>query len=103
MGEKDPCEVLGVNRDASEDEIKEAYREKVKRYHPDACEKENAEELFKRVKDAYETIQSDGSTDTGSGQGKASADTGSGSTEKRSGKGRERKGQSEAEGKDRAN
>jgi len=73
MGGQDAYEVLGIDRNSSEDEIKQAYREKVKRYHPDACDKENAEELFKRVKNAYEALQSGGEvseTGSGSGQGK---------------------------------
>jgi hypothetical protein len=107
MGGQDPYEVLGVNRNASEDEIKEAYREKVKRYHPDACDKENAEELFKQIKDAYETLQSGGSADTGSGSGqrKSSPNTSSNSTRKRSGQERERaqKRTSKREGRNRTN
>lgn len=52
----DPYEVLGVERGASEEEVKTAYRQKVKQYHPDRCEREDAEELFKQVKEAYEAV-----------------------------------------------
>ena len=107
MGGQNPYEVLGVNRDASQDEIKEAYRDKVKQYHPDACDKENAEEIFKQVKNAYETLQPDGSTDTdsGSGQRKTSPNTGGKSTKKRSERERERtqRRDSKREGRNRRN
>ncbi len=61
-----PYEVLGVPRDASGDEIKEAYREKVKEYHPDTSERENAAEMFKRVKEAYEEVYADSSASAAS-------------------------------------
>lgn len=54
----DPYDVLGVSRDASDDEIKEAYREKVKEFHPDTSDREDAAEMFKKVKDAYEVVYS---------------------------------------------
>ncbi|MDZ7687409.1 MAG: DnaJ domain-containing protein [Halobacteriales archaeon] len=53
----DPYEVLGVPRDASEEEVKEAYREKVKEYHPDTSERDDSAEMFKRVRDAYEEVR----------------------------------------------
>ena len=56
----DPYKVLGVARDASEDEIKKAYRSLSKKYHPDANinnpNKDKAEEMFKLVQEAYQQI-----------------------------------------------
>jgi molecular chaperone DnaJ len=53
---EDFYEVLGVSRDATEDEIKEAYREKAREYHPDVSDDPNAEEKFKQVKKAKEVL-----------------------------------------------
>ena len=56
----DPYSVLGVSRDASMDEIKKAYRKLSRKYHPDANinnpNKEQAEEMFKQVQQAYDQI-----------------------------------------------
>lgn len=56
----DPYSVLGVSRDASMDEIKKAYRKLSRKYHPDANinnpNKEEAEEKFKQVQQAYDQI-----------------------------------------------
>ncbi len=56
----DPYKVLGVSRDASDDEIKKAYRQLSKKYHPDANinnpNKDKAEEMFKLVQEAYQQI-----------------------------------------------
>jgi molecular chaperone DnaJ len=51
--------VLGVSRDASEDEIKQAYREKATEHHPDVSDDPNAEEKFKKVKKAKEVLLDD--------------------------------------------
>jgi molecular chaperone DnaJ len=48
--------VLGVSRDADEDEIKEAYREKAREYHPDVSDDPDAEEKFKQAKKAKEVL-----------------------------------------------
>ena len=56
----DPYSVLGVSRDASDDEIKKPYRKLSRKYHPDANinnpNKAQAEEKFKEVQQAYEQI-----------------------------------------------
>ncbi|MFC6973822.1 molecular chaperone DnaJ [Halomicroarcula sp. GCM10025709] len=53
---QDFYEILGVSQDASEDEIKEAYREKAREYHPDVSDDPNAEEKFKQAKKAKEVL-----------------------------------------------
>ena len=51
--------VLGVDRDASEAEIKRAFRQKASEYHPDVSDDPNAEEKFKRIQDAKEVLLDD--------------------------------------------
>jgi len=60
MAKRDYYEVLGLNRDASEDDIKKAYRKLAMKWHPDRNpDNPKAEEHFKEAKEAYE-ILSDG-------------------------------------------
>lgn len=55
-----PYDVLGVEKDASDEEVKDAYREKAKEHHPDQG---GDEEKFKEVQKAYEEITSEGGFD----------------------------------------
>ena len=58
MPEKDYYEVLGVNRSASDDEIKKAYRKLAVKYHPDKNPgDQEAEEKFKEVSAAFEVLK----------------------------------------------
>ena len=58
MAKRDYYEVLGVNKNATDDELKKAYRKLAKKYHPDANldNKAEAEAKFKEVNEAYETL-----------------------------------------------
>ena len=54
---RDYYEVLGVSRDAGEQEIKKAYRKLAREYHPDANQEDpNAAEKFKEINEAYEVL-----------------------------------------------
>lgn len=58
MSYKDPYTVLGVDRNASEEEIKKAYRNLAKKYHPDANPNNpEAAEKMKEINAAYDQIQ----------------------------------------------
>ena len=56
----DPYRTLGVSRNASDDEIKKAYRTLSRKYHPDSNinnpNKEMAEAKFKEIQQAYQQI-----------------------------------------------
>ena len=62
MAKRDYYEVLGVSKDASESEIKKAYRKAAMKYHPDKfsnsseSEKKDAENKFKEINEAYEIL-----------------------------------------------
>ena len=57
MAKRDYYEVLGVNRDASDEEIKKAYRKLAMKFHPDRNpDNPKAEEQFKEAKEAYEIL-----------------------------------------------
>jgi molecular chaperone DnaJ len=57
MAKRDYYEVLGVNRDASDEDIKKAYRKLAMKHHPDRNpDNPKAEEHFKEAKEAYEVL-----------------------------------------------
>ena len=56
MNKRDYYEVLGVNKDASEAEIKSAFRKLAKKYHPDVNKEEGAAEKFKEAQEAYAVL-----------------------------------------------
>ena len=85
---KDPYAVLGISRDASEDEIKKAYRALSRKYHPDANvnnpNKDQAEEKFKEIQQAYQQVMYEkehgtGSYDSAYGSGAGRSGSGYGS------------------------
>lgn len=53
---KDYYKTLGVEKDASEDQIRKAFRELAKKYHPDVSSEPNAEEKFKEIQEAYAVL-----------------------------------------------
>ena len=57
MSKRDLYEVLGLSRDASAEEIKKAYRQLARKYHPDVNREDpNASEKFKEISEAYEIL-----------------------------------------------
>lgn len=54
-------DILGVDKKATQDEIKKAYREMSKKYHPDKNKDPGAEEIFKKASEAYHTLKDENS------------------------------------------
>ena len=57
MKYKDYYAILGVDRKASPDEVKKAYRKLAQKHHPDVSKEKGAEEKFKEVAEAYQTLK----------------------------------------------
>jgi len=54
---KDYYQIMGVARDASQDEIKRSYRRLARKFHPDVSKEANAEDKFKELQEAYEVLK----------------------------------------------
>lgn len=79
---RNPYEVLGVRQGASQEEIKKAYREMVKKYHPDQY-RDNplsslAEEKLKEINEAYDYLVKNGGSGYESSEGSSSGSYGNG-------------------------
>ena len=59
MPKRDYYEILGINNNASKDEIKKAYRKLALKYHPDKNPTKDAEEKFKEISEAYAVLYDD--------------------------------------------
>lgn len=57
MEYKDYYATLGINKKASQEDVKKAYRRLARKYHPDVSKEKNAEEQFKNVQEAYEVLK----------------------------------------------
>lgn len=57
MDYKDYYKIMGVARDAKQDEIKRVYRKLARKFHPDVSKEANAEARFKEVQEAYEVLK----------------------------------------------
>jgi len=57
MDYKDYYKIMGVARDASQDDIKRAYRKLARKYHPDVSKEPGAEEKFKELQEAHEVLK----------------------------------------------
>ncbi|MDQ1912896.1 molecular chaperone DnaJ [Paenibacillus sp. GD4] len=59
MSKRDYYEVLGLDKDASQEDIKKAYRKMARQYHPDVNKAADAEAKFKEAKEAYDVLSDD--------------------------------------------
>jgi molecular chaperone DnaJ len=56
MGAGDYYDILGISRNAEDGEIKKAYRNLARKYHPDVCKEPGAEDKFKQINEAYSVL-----------------------------------------------
>ncbi len=56
MAKRDYYDVLGLSKDASQEEVKKAYRRLARKHHPDVSKEDDAEERFKEINEAYKVL-----------------------------------------------
>jgi len=78
MAGKDYYAILGISKDASQDEIKKAYRSLAKKYHPDLNKEPGAEQKFKDVQEAYDILSDENKRRTYDQFGSAAFDNSAG-------------------------
>jgi len=78
MSKRDYYEVLGLDKSASPEEIKKAYRKLARQYHPDVNKAPDAEEKFKEVKEAYDILSDPSQKQRYDQFGHAGTDSGAG-------------------------
>ena len=69
MRKRDYCDILGVGLDASDEEIRRAFRKLALEYHPDRNKEAGAEERFKEIYEAYQALSDIGEQGRPSGRG----------------------------------
>lgn len=82
---RDPYQVLGIPRSATDEEVKKAYRNLARKYHPDnyagsAQAAASSEEIMKEINEAYDNIQKERQGKSSSGQQQYNTYTSSGTT-----------------------
>ncbi|MFT8917639.1 MAG: DnaJ C-terminal domain-containing protein [Oenococcus sp.] len=78
MDNEEYYNTLGIDKNASQDEIKHAYRKLSKKYHPDLNHEPGAEDKYKQVQEAYETLGNSQKKAAYDQYGKAGANAGAG-------------------------
>ncbi len=78
MDNEEYYKILGINKDASQDQIKHAYRKLSKKYHPDLNHAPDAEDKYKKVQEAYQTLGDPQKRSAYDQYGKAGANAGGG-------------------------
>lgn len=74
MAKKDYYEILGIDKNASKDDIKKAYKKLAMKYHPDSSGDKSTEEKFKEISEAYAVLSDDEKKSTYNNYGHAGFD-----------------------------